>query len=143
MYPQKKISLLISSLAAKNHTPSPHKPKSQPPARDWELAHLCQPRLQTYNWSLCKIAHLRSEDEVAERPNLGRKPGALPHPPTVDYQLKPKSEVNKPTKMADDATGSLSIPVEDTAEPAKIQTESNYEVRSTRSTRNKNPVYVD
>ena len=36
----KKISLLISSLAAKNHTPSPHKPKSHPPARDWELAHL-------------------------------------------------------------------------------------------------------
>ena len=39
----KKISLLISSLAAKNHTPSPHKPKSHPLARDWELAHLwCQ-----------------------------------------------------------------------------------------------------
>ena len=37
----KKISLLISSLAAKNHTPSPHKPKSHPLARDWELAHLC------------------------------------------------------------------------------------------------------
>ena len=37
----KKISILISSLAAKNHTPSPHKPKSHPPARDWELAHLC------------------------------------------------------------------------------------------------------
>ena len=36
----KKISLLISRLAAKNHTPSPHKPKSHPLARDWELAHL-------------------------------------------------------------------------------------------------------
>ena len=48
----KKISLLISSLAAKNHTPSPHKPNSHPLAKDWELAHLWPAFL--FKWSQCQ-----------------------------------------------------------------------------------------
>ena len=102
-----------------------------------------QPRLQVYNWSLCKIAHLRSEDEVAERPNLGRRPGPHPDPPKVEYKLKSDSAVNNTVESnmaSDDATGSQ--PVEVTEEPAKIQTEPNYSVRNTRSTRNKSPNYV-
>ena len=53
----KKISLLISSLAAKNHTPSPHKPKSHPLARDWELAHLCIPL-----WTMYTVQTLAGND---------------------------------------------------------------------------------
>ena len=57
--------------------------------------------------------------------------------------LKTRRPKGAETNMAADATGSQSLPVEDTAVPAKIQTEPNYEIRNTRSTRNKNPVYVD
>ena len=32
------------------------------------------PRLQTYNWNLCKIAHLRENALEGSRPQLGRKP---------------------------------------------------------------------
>ena len=40
------------------------------------------PRLQTYNWNLCKIAHLREDAMAAERPRLGRKPRAKAASPT-------------------------------------------------------------
>ena len=34
------------------------------------------PRLQTYNWNTCKIAHLREDAEPGQRPKLGRPPKA-------------------------------------------------------------------
>ena len=38
------------------------------------------PRLQTYNWNTCKIAHLREDAVPGERPRLGRKPKQPPNP---------------------------------------------------------------
>ena len=46
------------------------------------------PRLLTFHWDMCKIAHMRDGAEVGSRKNIGRKPG--PHPPTPGSLLTPE-----------------------------------------------------
>ena len=99
------------------------------------------PRLQVFNWSLCKIAHMRPDAEEASRPKLGRRP---------DPQA-PQNKLSKPsTNLADanmadsDATGFE----KEESGGAKIQngqpaTSHASTSRPTRSTRNPNPQYVD
>ena len=45
-----------------------------------------RPRLSTYHWWMCKIAHLRDDFIEASRPNLGRRPD----PPVVQPQMTPR-----------------------------------------------------
>ena len=104
-----------------------------------------RPRLQTYSWASCKIAHLRPDATLGQRPKLGR-PSA-------------SSEVPNSTEVVDDATGGLNVNNalnrnsnvgrENEPEPAS-QTDVNNSLpaqpeigRPVRSTRNPNPLYVD
>ena len=88
------------------------------------------PRLLTYNWSSCKVAHMRSEAEEGSRPNLGRK-RLLPEPPQnkltdkEDLPAQPVVESKQPVETSSE-------------EPAQIQTE----VRQKRKTRNQAPKYT-
>ena len=88
------------------------------------------PRLLTFNWSSCKVAHMRSEATEGSRPNIGRKRG--PKPP--DDQLTENTDQNKLPVVKSKQ------PVENTStlEPAQIQTS----LRPTRRTRNQNPQYT-
>ena len=88
------------------------------------------PRLQTYNWESCKIAHLRADAKSASRPNLGRKPKT----PFVEKQSS--TDATDLVNIADDSTGAAKI--QTTAPASNHSTDS----RSTRSTRNQNPQYV-
>ena len=93
-------------------------------------------RLSVFHWSSCKVAHMREDAEVASRPKLGRKPTERPDPPS------PVAD-NKVNNMADDAVDAVS-PNSQQIERAKIQTAAATPARrSTRSTRNPNPYYVD
>ena len=90
------------------------------------------PRLQVYNWSSCKVAHLRQGQPEGSRPALGRKPGPKPTPPTK-LPLTSNAEtigqhVNKPER------GNIQTPSTDVTPVA---------ARPCRSTRNQNPRYVD
>ena len=40
-----------------------------------------RPRLSTFHWSSCKIAHVRPDTVEASRPNIGRKPKVTPPVP--------------------------------------------------------------
>ena len=99
-----------------------------------------RPRLQVYNWSQAKIAHLRSDNVEASRPNLGRKP--RPDPPTSQTTLTTNLASDDAAgfpPLSEDAAGPS---VQQAAKPAQIQTEPNYSVRNTRITRNPNPQYT-
>ena len=99
-----------------------------------------RPRLQIYNWSQAKIAHLRSDNVEASRPNLGRKP--RPDPPTSQTTLTTNTASDDAAgfpPLSEDAAGPS---VQQAAKPAQIQTEPNYSVRNTRITRNPNPQYT-
>ena len=77
------------------------------------------PRLQTYNWNLCKIAHLREDAVEAERPQLGRKPkdsapkpspeSPINSPPTTSSDVPEPTDVNpqvpSPSNQNNDSTG--------------------------------------
>ena len=87
------------------------------------------PRLQVYNWSSCKIAHLRPEATEGSRPRLGRPAttavsNSSPAPNAPPVESSPTEE-NKQTSEL----------------PAKIQTSET--ARAFRSTRNPKPQYVD
>ena len=69
------------------------------------------PRLQTVHWNNCRVAHLRPDAEVEDRPGPGRPPR------TYDRQLRknnmaaqptpilpPNSNINKPQRSADEVT---------------------------------------
>ena len=100
-----------------------------------------QPPLQTIHWSSCKIAPMPADAEEVERPNLGRKP----KPPS-------ESSAGGPNPLSESASGDPNAgtdqdtpTVEVTSEPEETQTESRpkeYTTRSSRSTRNANPIYV-
>ena len=94
-------------------------------------------RLLTLNWSSCKIAHMREGAESGSRPNLGRKPKAVPNP-TANLRPHPSSSpdtlnVNKPVVDSSATSHQTNTPV-----GAKIQTRN----RPVRSTRNPDPLYV-
>ena len=104
-----------------------------------------EPRLSTYHWSSCKIAHMRDDAVVGSRPKLGRpsaqplgrqeSPDPPPTPMTSRDQLSDDaSNQNKQPVVIEGATGQS----HDRNQPAKIQTRQ----RPIRSSRNPNPNYV-
>ena len=93
------------------------------------------PRLQVYHWSSCKIAHVRDGAEEGSRPQLGRKPQARPDPEPPSSLLKPETPSVKMAVEKEDAQNKQ--PVEQKG--AEIQMRN----RPIRSTRNKNPNYVE
>ena len=112
------------------------------------------PRLLTFNWSSCKIAHLRDDSFEASRAPLGRR-SAPPPSPEVNVTLPTKTNdatgpevVNPPSQpvVYDDPPSHPS----GSEQGAKIQTEQGPVVtsrpvtsRPVRSTRNPKPSYVD
>ena len=99
------------------------------------------PRLQTYSWSSCKIAHLRPDAEVGSRPKLGRPP--TNSPATVTLEAPQPTDVNTSTNSVVSPVASPSGK-SSTGFPAKIQTDdNNITSRPKRSTRNPNPLYID
>ena len=102
-----------------------------------------RPRLSVFHWSSCKIAHLREDFVEASRPNLGRRPD----PTTIETRLKPDASNHDPVNNQDNfgaKTNGAKIqtrpavsasPSEESSEPARS--------RPMRTTRNKNPIYVD
>ena len=97
------------------------------------------PRLLTFNWSSCKIAHLRPDYFEASRAPLGRR-AAPPHGPEVNNKLTTNDAVGE------EAEPVVYIPPSPSSDSgAKIQTNENLAVptRPIRSTRNPNPSYVD
>ena len=95
------------------------------------------PRLQTYNWNTCKVAHLRPDMKDASRPKLGR-----PH-----LQTPPNPKPTENLNMADESSVASNQNKQAVETPAKIQTSleisGDTSSRPVRSTRNPNPLYVD
>ena len=99
-----------------------------------------RPRLLTFHWSSCKLAHLREGAEAASRPSLGRRPKAteinseqLPRP-------TPSSSTCQTGPPIEPATSS--DPKVNKETTAKIQTDLTLRTRPIRSTRNSSPVYT-
>ena len=109
-----------------------------------------EPRLSTYHWSSCKVAHMRESASEGSRPKLGRPSASFstskpitssaepdPNPPpsssTSQCLLTDAPGQNKPVVVN---TGAAS---QQTSGAAKIQTSN----RPVRSSRNPNPKYVD
>ena len=113
-----------------------------------------RPRLQTYNWQSCKIAHVREGAPEGQRPTLGRKKTSasnevpdsteaqtkipagiqLPSPavtPSVTHSVKPAAVT--PSVTSSDVTSAAAQ-----SEPSAAPTR-----RPTRSTRNPHPQYID
>ena len=111
-----------------------------------------RPRLLTFHWSSCQIAHLREGDEAASRPALGRKPKATSHlsVPTYGPAMVNRDNVRNTSVLGDAQSTTEHVnktflssadPGEmSTNEPAKIQTPERD--RPIRSTRNPSPAYV-
>ena len=125
------------------------------------------PRLQVYNWNLCKVAHLRDDAVPAERPRLGRKPnpGTPESPPsTSPSTTSPTSTTAESSKSS--SPKASSSPHQETLSgkqphPGYLQkgpliTDKMFDnadwpsilnipksSRPARSTRNPNPQYVD
>ena len=81
-----------------------------------------RPRLQTYNWNLAKIAHLRDDAECGERPKLGRPAAArsnkeerVPDPPDI--------QSSNPSDSVPSSISKQTPP--NSAERGKIQTSFN------------------
>ena len=109
------------------------------------------PRLQTYNWNLCKIAHLRDETNFSERPKLGRKPNpTTPQNPAS----RPSGPAIDPPEPSETLSGAQPHPgylekgplvtkeMFDNADWPKILKIPNPS-RPVRATRNANPQYID
>ena len=106
-----------------------------------------EPRLLTFHWTACKIAHMREEAETGSRPKLGRPPKAS----LLDAgqnQSEPSVAVPHPTHPSSSSSDGILTPNAPGAgkqspsflpsnEGAQIQTS-----RPVRSSRNPNPRYV-
>ena len=98
------------------------------------------PRLQTYSWSSCKVAHLRQGQPEGSRPALGRKPN--PKPPTSNVDT-PTSVTNATDRVVNNSErGKIQMPSETVAANPIVTLESE-SGRPRRSTRNQNPRYID
>ena len=117
------------------------------------------PRLQTYNWNTCKVAHLRPDSKEASRPKLGR-PSLLtpqtPEPTVPDLKMAdtPSVSSNKNKQNEKPAKIQTRGPTQSIKEP--IITREMFDKwtpdllgipsttpRPVRSTRNPNPQYID
>ena len=91
------------------------------------------PRLLTFHWASCKIAHMRAGAPVGSRPTLGRPPkeSSVPSPTEPTHTanaIAPESSNTSPSSLSSDSK----------SEPEKIKSHT----RTIRSTRNKNPTYT-
>ena len=105
-------------------------------------------RTVIYHWSSCKIAHLRPDAVEGQRPQLGR-PKNLPRPdPTTpggvlnQNQQTQSTGSNPPSPPVESSENKQTEPSSKTNESSEIDRE-NLNRRQPRSTRNKNPKYVD
>ena len=116
------------------------------------------PRLQTYSWQSCKIAHLRPDQPEASRPALGRKPkssskGAPSSTTTTSKTSRSSSSEASSSSHQDTLSGNRPHPgylqkgplitnkmFDDADWPSILNIKSS---RPARSTRNPNPQYVD
>ena len=111
-----------------------------------------EPRLLTYHWSSCKIAHMRKDAAVGSRPNLGRRPQPqveplqpVPNPTVISPEVRPAASndrawVNK-TPMEYQHTSSNENSKQ--TRGAEIQTDkTDIPLRPIRSSRNPSPKYV-
>ena len=109
-----------------------------------------QPRYEFRHLNDLKLAHPKSMAAPAERPKLGRPPGASsssngrePTDPASDRLAAPPNRFSSQLPSLPSRQPSQSVSVNkqtEEPEPAKIQTALN---RPVRSTRNPNPLYVD
>ena len=83
------------------------------------------PRLLTFHWSSCKVAHMREGASTMTRPDRGRKPTESPEPPVLPTQI---------TNV--DTTEEDAVEKVNNQQGAKIQTRPN------RTSRNPTPKYV-
>ena len=118
------------------------------------------PRLQTFNWSSCKIAHMREDAKEVPRPKLGR-PKKKPSPTETTSGSSENSSSSPPSVSTPSADMSLPETTSKTPHPDYIKkgpliTEEMFDNanwpkilqipsrgRPIRSTRNPNPSYVD
>ena len=106
-------------------------------------------RTVIYHWSSCKIAHLRPGAEEGQRPQLGRpKTSPRPDPPTSDDTLTQKQSQN--VVSGSQTTQPVESPKNKQTDPDPSPQLSNEQDRENskrrqprRSTRNKNPQYID
>ena len=95
-----------------------------------------KPRLQTYNWSSCKIAHLREGAPEGQRPKLGRKKTSASSdvPDSTDAKTNFPVAVTPPpveTSVTTDVPQQLEQPSKSVSG------------RPVRTTRNPHPQYID
>ena len=93
-----------------------------------------EPRLSVYNWSSCKIANLRDDFVEGARPKLGRKP-AQPSASSKQTQLTVDAELLTEEKGKNER-GKIQTGNSTHADPSAPS-------RPIRSTRNRNPRYVE
>ena len=106
-----------------------------------------QDRTLTYHWSSCKPADVREGAEVAQRPRLGRPPKSTIHDSEHIQLLSENSEsisnqAKSITNESDDVINTETNATHSQLEPKKPVMESDRK-RNERSTRNRNPRYID
>ena len=88
------------------------------------------PRLLTFHWSMCKVAHMREDTPEASRVNVGRKK-KVPDPTAP-------ADGSASTEASPERAGSVSTKEKEEEKGAKIQTE-NFE---TLSSKRPHPDYI-
>ena len=99
------------------------------------------PRLQTYNWQSCKVAHMRPEAQEAERPKRGRPTIINSGGPSATSEPVKESatEVNKQGNSKRHTRAEIQTVL--TSADKNLQQRHNH--RMARSSRNPAPAYVD
>ena len=110
------------------------------------------PRLATYHWSSCRVAHLREGATSASRPALGRPPKLAPQSAGTDFPSsepangpEPTDNQNKPVEpdlflAGPPSSETLPANIQNDDQPVPSVDESI--ARPVRSTRNQNPSYT-
>ena len=77
-----------------------------------------EPRLLTYHWSSCKIAHMRQNAVTGSRPKLGRRPQAHPGPVSTSTPVSESSSVLKSSSTSPSTNSSSSADPSAPSEPS-------------------------
>ena len=101
-----------------------------------------EPRLSVYNWSSCKIAHLREDFVEGSRPKLGRK---VAQPSASDKQTKLTSDAELPGggEVKEDRSERGKIQMRNSTSADPTSAEKSAPRRPVRSTRNQSPRYAE
>ena len=101
-----------------------------------------EPRLQTYSWQSCKIAHLRSDAQEGSRPKLGRRPNTSVKESTPSETPGHPVPSEQPSDTAPDSSNNSSVPSSEPSTNSSVPS-PNPSSRPVRSTRNPCPQYTD